>query len=54
MKIEVDVPDVDGMPVELWLALGRTGYEVHAVSFYNSDDATVVFGGGGETSIGKP
>jgi predicted ATP-grasp superfamily ATP-dependent carboligase len=29
--------------VELWLTLGRTGYEVHAVSFYNSDDATVVF-----------
>jgi hypothetical protein len=44
MKIEVDVPDVDGMPVELWLiTLGRTGYDVHAVSFYNSDDATVVF-----------
>jgi glucose-6-phosphate isomerase len=43
VKITVDVPDVDGLPVEIWLTLGKTGYEPHVVAFYDPEDARTVF-----------
>jgi hypothetical protein len=43
VKITVDVPDCEGLPVEIWLTLGKTGFEPHCVAFYDPEDARTVF-----------
>jgi hypothetical protein len=43
VKLTIDVPDVDGLPCDIWVTLGKGGYEPYVVAFYNQDDANTVF-----------
>ena len=43
MKLVIDVPDDLPLPVELWVTLVKTHYDVHTVAFYDEQDATTMF-----------